>query len=683
MTLRVTALLCAALSFGLPAATRAAGIPFTQTGAKVYVAGRQVHFQHLGVAYGDPVAPAGDAGLRDMLGLVAAQLTWQPGTRFAAITRADGKLVTFTLGSTAVSIDGTPTAMPFAPFSRDSDMYLPLIPLAKALNLGVRGFQGGYVFVPQILSVRGHAESDRTIVQMTASAPAEYKTAFNQRAGTLVMSFPGFGTDLKGTIALGTRTATRAAVSMAGPPGFPTTTVAISVARGERFAAHHMAGNAGVELIVAKSQAALRVEDVASSTGTVRRTERKTPAPASTPRPATPPPTPTATPAPTASPTPTQTPAAMPSNVPTAQPMVTGSASPAAEPTDNGVSPAPQVSPSPGDQRITALTVDDVATGTRITLTLSGPVSFEWHRLADPDNRYWLDIKGAVLIGPSQTLASTLPFIKEIKVSQNQVDPEHVVRVSITPTQPIDVAVGPIAQSANQMGVEIQRTPPGPDAPHAGIGTISFTPPSPTPMVRGPLQHDLIAIDPGHGGNDPGAINTGYGLVESHIALEVALKVRDELRHLGWKVIMTREGDNEVGDPGGADRQELQARCDVGNAAGARLFLSIHVNSSTAQYLNGTTTYYYRLGDKPFAQAVQAATVASDGIADDGVKRQAFYVVKNTIMPAVLVETAFLSNPHDAALLAQRSFIARLAHGIARGVMDYTGGPQTIPAGTQ
>jgi N-acetylmuramoyl-L-alanine amidase len=59
-----------------------------------------------------------------------------------------------------------------------------------------------------------------------------------------------------------------------------------------------------------------------------------------------------------------------------------------------------------------------------------------------------------------------------------------------------------------------------------------------------------------------------------------------------------------------------------------------------------------------------------------GVRREQFYVINHTDMPAALVETAFLSNPHDAALLQAPSFLDKLANGIAKGIMDYTGGPQ-------
>ncbi|HLX01437.1 MAG TPA: stalk domain-containing protein, partial [Trinickia sp.] len=121
--------------------------------AQVWVQGRQITFAHLAIAYGDPVVPADDPGLGAMLSTVAARSAWQPGTRFVAIARADGKLVTFASGSNAVSVDGVPTAMPFAPFTEGSRLYLPLLPLARALGLGVRGFRGGYVFVPQLLAI--------------------------------------------------------------------------------------------------------------------------------------------------------------------------------------------------------------------------------------------------------------------------------------------------------------------------------------------------------------------------------------------------------------------------------------------------------------------------------------------------------------------------------------------------
>jgi N-acetylmuramoyl-L-alanine amidase len=684
----------------------AAGVPVTPTNAKVFVAGKAIAFERLRIAYADPVAPAGDSGLRAMLAQVQAQINWQPGTRFAVVTRADGVLITLTVGSNALSVDGRPVAMPFAPFYNGADLYVPLLPLARALQLGVRGFRGGYVFVPQVLSITAHSDAHRTVVSMTTSAPAAYRSAFDAKRGVLSIMFPGFGTDALGTQPLSGRDGTDVRTTEAGPPGFPTTTVAIGLKHGIRFAAHRVEGALAIDAVLARSDAALHLDDNTKPAGHVTRTAQSTPepspgSPASAPPSANParpqsaesaPPTPvpvqTAHPVLVARPTPTPTAAVVPMPTPTPRITPTPTASPAASPSAgsspglSGIEPtdlgSPSPTPTPAEQRITDVSVTDIPNGgTRLTLTLTGgPVSFEWHRLADPDNRYWLDIKGVTLTGPSQTLTSALPFVKEIHITQFQVDPEPIVRVAVDPTQAIDVNIGPVAQSSNQMGIEIERTAPQEDAPRAGIGTIEFAVAQVTPVPRTPTQRDLVVIDPGHGGNDPGAGNAAYGLTESNLTLSISLKLRDDLRRLGWRVVMTRDGDYEVGDPKGDDHQELQARCDVANAAGARVFVSVHVNASVAHSLNGTTTYYWRTADKTFAQTVQSAVVMADGINDAGVKRNNFYVIKNTLMPAVLVETAFLSNSHDAELLARTDFLDRLAQGIANGIMNFTGGPQ-------
>lgn len=316
--------------------------------------------------------------------------------------------------------------------------------------------------------------------------------------------------------------------------------------------------------------------------------------------------------------------------------------------------------------------------GTRVTLTLTGPVAFEWHRLAQPDNRYWLDIDRTLLVGPAQLLLSKLAFVKEIKISQHLLVPDKVVRLSIVPTQAVDVRVGTIEGQPHQLGIEIERQPPAPDAANAGIGStvIVAAGQSPRPVnTYGPTRADLIVIDPGHGGTDPGSLNPSYGLTEGALTLAISRKLAASLKKQGWNVTLTRDGDYDVGDPNGTDKEELQARCDVANASGARLFISIHINSSVSSAPNGVTTYYWHTQDRDLAQSVQNDMVAVMGIADDGVKRNNFYVIHHTAMPSILVEAAYLSNPHDATLLSQPAFLDKIAEGIARGIGDFTGGP--------
>jgi N-acetylmuramoyl-L-alanine amidase len=121
----------------------------------------------------------------------------------------------------------------------------------------------------------------------------------------------------------------------------------------------------------------------------------------------------------------------------------------------------------------------------------------------------------------------------------------------------------------------------------------------------------------------------------------------------------------------------LQTRCDVANAANARLFISIHVNYSDAASVRGTTFYYTKPQDVPLAQALERDLIPLAGTQDDGVIKNNLYVTKHTNMPAVLIETGFISNPGDVRLLADPNFLQNVAAGIAAGVKDYAG---AVPA---
>jgi N-acetylmuramoyl-L-alanine amidase len=643
----------------------------TPTAAQVWVAGRQIPFDKLGIAFGDPVAPVNDSGLNAMLAQVAAHMAWQPGTRFVAITRADGELITFTVGSNAVSVNSAATAIPFAPFTQGGQLYLPLLPLARALGLGVRGFHGGYVFVPQILAISSRQEGPRTIVHVAGSGMISWHSAYaaQSRARTLSVSFPGFGTDLSPSVQGRIGLVARGTIAESGPPGYPTTTLTLALLGKASFVARRGDGGAEMDIVVGRDQAALKSAAIAATPSAVTRVNSVVVSATTLP---------TATPE-AASPTP-----APPEPIDTSSPQnMVPTAAPVAEPSPSS---SPGGSPAPlADQKITAVSIARVPTGTRITLTLSGPVSFSWHRLGDPDDRFWLDLDHAVLVGASRDLDVQLDFIKSVKVSQHLLVPDKVVRISIAPARDTDIRVGQVAGTNNQIGIEIETATPAPDAQMAGVGELNATiavNASPRPIASlqpAPTVGDLVVIDPGHGGNDPGSLNPDLGLTEKNLTLEISKIVQNRLQPLGWRVVLTRDGDYEVGDPNGVDKQELQARDDVANAAGATVLVSIHINSSVSTTPNGTTTYYWQPADKAFAQDVQAETVASDGIADAGVKREDFYVIKHAAMPAVLVETAFLSNAHDGTLLQQPAFIDRIAAGIVKGIMDFTGGPHAQP----
>lgn len=191
-------------------------------------------------------------------------------------------------------------------------------------------------------------------------------------------------------------------------------------------------------------------------------------------------------------------------------------------------------------------------------------------------------------------------------------------------------------------------------------------------MTALPLAGKKIVIDPGHGGRYDGAIGQ-TGLKEKDVNLDVSLNLQHDLVELGAEVRLTRTTDTEV-LPGGSLRQDLQERCTIANAWPADLFLSVHSNSNTNPSINGTEVYHARVSSsrsRVLGRLVHQHMVDELGLKDNGVRKADFYVVKNTDMPAVLVETAYISQSEDEAKLADPAFRQRAAHSISLGVRDY------------
>ena len=180
-----------------------------------------------------------------------------------------------------------------------------------------------------------------------------------------------------------------------------------------------------------------------------------------------------------------------------------------------------------------------------------------------------------------------------------------------------------------------------------------------------------IAIDAGHGGKDPGAI--GYKkYYEKTIALSVARYLRDELKK-DFNVVMTRDSDVDVYGPNASARNELQARVDVGNNANSDIFVSIHCNAFVNPAANGTQTFYYGSSyqGQRLAQSIQEKMIEANGLRDRGISTCNFYVVKHSYMPAVLIETAFITNYDEEALLSDDEWQTTMAKAIAEGINEY------------
>ena len=175
----------------------------------------------------------------------------------------------------------------------------------------------------------------------------------------------------------------------------------------------------------------------------------------------------------------------------------------------------------------------------------------------------------------------------------------------------------------------------------------------------------LVVIDPGHGGQDPGAIGIG-GIRETDVVLEVSKIVEKLLSEKGVKVSLTRGNEVDL---------DLSPRVSLANKINADIFVSIHANASRGKRrdINGLETFYYRgWRGRLLAKKIQKQILrVSPGSPDRGVKQGRYYVIKNTRMPAVLVEIGFLTGRLDARRLEKSPHRKRIAYAIAKGILEY------------
>ena len=173
----------------------------------------------------------------------------------------------------------------------------------------------------------------------------------------------------------------------------------------------------------------------------------------------------------------------------------------------------------------------------------------------------------------------------------------------------------------------------------------------------------LVVLDPGDGGVVGATGPTG--LQEKVVNLDIALRVRDKLVGAGYRVMMTRDGDNPV---------SLPERVAIANRNNANVFVSIHTNSVARPEVHGTETYFSSQG-APYgnllAHHIQSRVVINTGSQNRGVKDRAFFVITHTTMPAALQEGEFISNPDKEALLRTDGFRDQIAQGIFEGIVNF------------
>lgn len=295
----------------------------------------------------------------------------------------------------------------------------------------------------------------------------------------------------------------------------------------------------------------------------------------------------------------------------------------------------------------------------RVVMDVSGPVNASGMVVNTPTPRLVVTVKGTAPGKEVENLAFDGTVVEKVSFDVKGKD------TMVTFDLPMKVEAGdykvftlPGDAKANKpfrVVVDINKPLPLPD--------FSFT---------AGLKNKVIAIDPGHGGSDPGAIGPSR-YQEKTATLAVAKNVQDLLEKAGARVIMTHDDDRDVFGPDASDVEELKARSTVGNSRKADIFVSIHADSFSNPAAGGTTTYYYQktLYDAMLADSLQTSLIDAGGLQDRGSRTANFYVIKRTLMPAALVELAFISNPDEEKLLSSPEFQRKMALGIVRGLEQF------------
>jgi N-acetylmuramoyl-L-alanine amidase len=199
-----------------------------------------------------------------------------------------------------------------------------------------------------------------------------------------------------------------------------------------------------------------------------------------------------------------------------------------------------------------------------------------------------------------------------------------------------------------------------------------------TLRVVGSLSGHRVAIDPGHGPDDPGCSGPG-GSIEADVAWQLADLLAGELRGRGAEPLMLRARDE---DP------SISERAARANAAGADVLLAIHLNDHADPAAEGSSTYYfgrqdsYSLAGRALADVVQEELVARTGLKDGRTHPKSFPILRESTMPAVQLEPCFLTNPKEEQLLGEDRFRRELAGAVADALERYFAGRLLTPGGS-
>lgn len=174
----------------------------------------------------------------------------------------------------------------------------------------------------------------------------------------------------------------------------------------------------------------------------------------------------------------------------------------------------------------------------------------------------------------------------------------------------------------------------------------------------------VIVIDPGHGGEDPGKVGVN-GALEKDINLQIAKKLKRKLEANGFQVKMTREEDQATG---------MKERLAIIEKAKPLLTISVHQNSFSEASIHGAQVFYYSKSEegRKAAEAVQNTLLEMDSTNSRKIKANSeYYLLKKTSVPIIIVECGFLSNPQEADTLLINEYQEEIAESICIGVLKW------------
>ncbi len=249
-------------------------------------------------------------------------------------------------------------------------------------------------------------------------------------------------------------------------------------------------------------------------------------------------------------------------------------------------------------------------------------------------------------------------FIKSIRYSQYTKDSVRIV-ADLT-----DFSFGTVSRSDSMRTAYMTFEVSDPELPGEG-------------KVVEQAQQKLVVIDPGHGGADTGSRGYENGVAvlnEKDVNLDIALRLQKMLEDAGARIYMIRTEDATI---------PLYDRQDTANNLGASLYVAIHNNSYTNSTPSGTEVHYHGKDDPPkdgisamaLAQNLQSTLTSNLGLPNRGAKvSPELAVLRRTIMPAVIIEGAFLSNPNDLNYIRTDDFREKYAMSAAQCIIEALNG---------